>query len=222
MQIHVNQLFKFSLGATDGEIGKIKDIYFDDQSWTLRYLVAETGNWLFQRKVLIAPLAVQRSGLENEILDVNLTKEQVKDSPDIDTELPVSLQQESSLFDHYAWPSFGRAGMGWPTTGVLKGTSALINKLEAKEEFDPHLRSFNHVSKYEVYSSSVHVGMVKDLILDLSDWSIPFLLMENIVNNNSEQIMIASDKVSAIDWETSRISLSLTKYEINTAPRVMV
>jgi hypothetical protein len=39
-------LNSFTLGARDGEIGKVKEFYFDDRSWTVRYLVAETGNWL--------------------------------------------------------------------------------------------------------------------------------------------------------------------------------
>src|SRR5262245_4340906 len=47
----------FSLAAKDGEIGKVKELYFDDQNWTVRYVVVDTGGWLSGRKVLLAPLS---------------------------------------------------------------------------------------------------------------------------------------------------------------------
>jgi len=53
MQYSVKDLKGYAIGATDGDIGKLDDFYFDDKSWTIRYLVAETGNWLLNRKVLI-------------------------------------------------------------------------------------------------------------------------------------------------------------------------
>ena len=35
----------YSLQNTDGQtIGKAKEFYFDDRHWTIRYLVADTGN----------------------------------------------------------------------------------------------------------------------------------------------------------------------------------
>ena len=209
MQVYTNQLFKLSMGALDGEIGSLKDLYFDDKGWIVRYLVAETGSWLFQRKVLIAPMAVdQPVSIVNNSISLKLSKEQVKNSPDIDTELPVSLQQESSLFDHYSWPSFGRAGMGWPTTGMLKGTSALINKLEQKDDFDPHLRSFAHVSKYEVHTAIGPVGVMKDLVIDLSDWSIPQFVLEGLDPNDNKSRLVPTSKIVSIDWETFQIEVS--------------
>ena len=47
--------------AKNGEIGKIHDLYFSDDSWAIRYLIVDTGPWLFGRRVLIAPSAVQEN-----------------------------------------------------------------------------------------------------------------------------------------------------------------
>ena len=150
----------------------------------------------------------QPISISNNLISLTLSKEQVKNSPDVDTELPVSLQQESSLFDHYSWPSFGRAGMGWPTTGVLKGTSALINKLEQKDDFDPHLRSFAHVSKYEVHTAIGPVGVMKDLVIDLSDWSIPQFVLEGLDPNDNKSRLVPTSKIVSINWETFQIEVS--------------
>ena len=67
-------LHKYTLGAVDGEIGKVKDFYFDDRFWTVRYLVADTGNWLEERLVLISPYALVSVDEEREIITTNLTK----------------------------------------------------------------------------------------------------------------------------------------------------
>ena len=43
MLIKASELKGLKLGARDGEIGRVKDFYFDDQNWVVRYLVADTG-----------------------------------------------------------------------------------------------------------------------------------------------------------------------------------
>jgi hypothetical protein len=54
MLYRAKEMKGFKIGATDGDIGKVNDFLFDDHVWTVRYLVAETGNWLLQRPVLIS------------------------------------------------------------------------------------------------------------------------------------------------------------------------
>ena len=50
----------------DGEIGKVREFYFDDQHWAIRYLVADTENWLAGRQVLISPYALGSVNEEEE------------------------------------------------------------------------------------------------------------------------------------------------------------
>jgi uncharacterized protein YrrD len=81
MKRNLKSLIGFTMGATDGEIGKVRDFYFDDHSWTIRYLVVETGGWLSGRKVLISPEAVLKENRDKHVFPVNLTMEQIKNSP---------------------------------------------------------------------------------------------------------------------------------------------
>jgi sporulation protein YlmC with PRC-barrel domain len=101
MKRNINSLIGYSIEATDGKIGTVKDFYFDDETWTIRYLVVETGNWLSGRKVLISPVALIKKNWSNGLIPVNLTKEQIQNSPDIDTDKPVSRQQEAMLNQHH-------------------------------------------------------------------------------------------------------------------------
>src|SRR5688572_14528188 len=114
----VHNLIGFTLGAIDGEIGIIKDFYFDDRTWNVRYLIIETGGWLFGRKVLLSPVELQTPDWQRKVFPVNLTQEQIKNSPDINTDKPVSLRQEIDLRMHYGWADYGgQWGMGYLPVG---------------------------------------------------------------------------------------------------------
>src|SRR5665213_156221 len=98
MKRSIKSLIGYTIGATDGEIGKVKEFYFDDETWTIRYLIVETGSWLSNRKVLILPQVLLKPIWRKRVFPVNLVKEQIKNSPDIDTEKPISRQQEELLY----------------------------------------------------------------------------------------------------------------------------
>src|SRR5579859_5465196 len=102
------------LSARDGLIGHLKDFYFDDQTWTLRYLVADTGDWLSERRVLLSPFAVTRLGREpQDSVAVNLTKQQIADSPSIEEHKPISRQYEAQYAQYYGWPNYWPGPLLW-------------------------------------------------------------------------------------------------------------
>ncbi len=115
-----------AIGATDGAIGEVKDLYFDDEAWVIRYLVVSTGTWLANRKVLISPLALSQPQWALKLLRASLTKEQVKNSPDIDTDTPVSRQLEAQYLEYYRYPDYwgdaGAWGVG-PNPNMMSGTT---------------------------------------------------------------------------------------------------
>ena len=78
-----------AIHATDGPIGLVKDLYFDDDAWAIRYLVVDAGSWLISRKVLISPISFQKPNWDDKTLPVLLTQDQVKNSPDFDSDKPV-------------------------------------------------------------------------------------------------------------------------------------
>ena len=86
----VQDIQGYAIRATDGVIGHVRDVYFDDHNWAVRYFVVDTGTWLASRKVLISRFAVGEPDWAARVMPVSITKEQVKGSPDIDTDKPVS------------------------------------------------------------------------------------------------------------------------------------
>ena len=122
MKRSAKSLFGFTIGATDGEIGKVKDFYFDDNNGSIQYLIVQTGSWLFERKVLISPQLVTTADWEAKTFVVNLTMEQVKNSPDIDTDKPVSRQKKAEIDKYYPRSGFWGGGLLSGTVGVTDGS----------------------------------------------------------------------------------------------------
>ena len=86
MLYSAKKLKSFSLGATDGDIGSVEEIYFDDDAWTIRYFVVDTGKWLSGRKVLVSPYSLEKVNWNEGQIGTRLTKKQIEESPEIETE----------------------------------------------------------------------------------------------------------------------------------------
>ena len=108
------------LSARDGDIGNAQQFYFDDQSWAVRYLIADTGGWLGGRQVLISPYALDPARTDDRVIPVDLTKKQIENSPSLDTDKPVSRQYE---IQYYSFFGGRRTGMAL-TCGAIRLPSA--------------------------------------------------------------------------------------------------
>ena len=113
----IQQRYGEKLRATDGEIGHVRDFYFDDKTWTIRYLVADTGGWLTDRQVLISPHALGHLYPQGKVFLVNLTREQIEKSPSIDEHKPVSRQHEEEYHRYYGYPYYAET---WPLSGLAE------------------------------------------------------------------------------------------------------
>ncbi|GAA3600091.1 hypothetical protein GCM10022223_14540 [Kineosporia mesophila] len=67
-----------SVQATDGHIGKVDEATYDTDS---SYIVVDTGPWIFGKKVLLPAAVIRSVDVEKKDLYVDLTKDQIKESP---------------------------------------------------------------------------------------------------------------------------------------------
>ncbi len=229
MRHNVNRLIGYTIAATDGEIGKVKDFYFDDKTWTIRYLIVETGNWLSDRKVLISPEAVLNPDYAAEAFPVNLTKEQIKNSPDIDTEKPVSRQHEMKLYEYYPWTTYWGGGLwagGIGTTGMVMPRPVSIEQAVQKEDemvgketdADPHLRSTDKVTGYSIKATDGEIGDVEDFIIDDSSWKILFMIVDTGKWFPDKKVLISPKWIKEIKWKTSSVIVNATVDSVKNSP----
>ncbi|MDE2274811.1 MAG: PRC-barrel domain-containing protein [Burkholderiales bacterium] len=227
----------YAIGAIDGSLGQVKDFYFDDRAWVIRYLVVETGSWLASRKVLISPISIHEPSWDARVLPVAITREQVRNSPDIDTALPVSRQHELQYFGHYGYPTYwggsGLWGMGLYPYGLLPGyagygadTSAREQALAAADDRqqardrddDPHLRSCQAVIGYRLHATDGEIGHVESLLVDEDTWAIRYVVVNTSNWWLGHQVLVAPQHVTALDWAGESATVDLGREAIRSAP----
>ena len=214
------ELQNFSIGATDGAIGKIKDFYFDDRAWVVRYLVVETGTRLSNRRVLIAPTGLGELDLASEVIPAALTCAQVRDSPNIDTHKPISRQQEEQLLSYYGYANYWAAGgllESDPAAGLLLPTRPLAlppresTELPRSPHGDPHLRSCAAVSGYHVHASDGDIGHVDGMLIDSRDWRVRFFIVNTSNWWLGYRVLVGTNLVTDVDWGDSKVTVQLSR-----------
>lgn len=234
-----NDLLNLTISASDGTIGDVKDLYFDDESWTIRYLVVETGSWLSSRKVLISPIAADKPDWTSKLLPVSLTREQVKNSPDIDTDMPVTRQHETENLDHYSYPHYW-GGMGMSPAGGYSGMlmpgyagygSATVTRAEAdmaqvvqaqtqarQRDQDPHLRSCKAVVGYDIEASDGEIGTVHGLLVDEDSWAIRYLVVSTGSWWLGHDVLVAPQWIRRVSWADQTVVIDLNRDALKQAP----
>jgi sporulation protein YlmC with PRC-barrel domain len=224
---NVTDLRGYAIRATDGVIGHVDDLYFDDDDWAIRYLIVDTGSWLSGRKVLISPLAIGHPDWMGQLLPVSLTKAQVKKSPDIDTSKPVSRQHEAEYFGYYEYPRYwGGAGL-WGM-GAYPGSLTTENKFEAEMKArrapprqtpgDCHLRSCRTVIGHHIQAKDGAIGHVEDFLVDEHTWAIRYLIVATSNWWGGHHVLVAPQWIDAVSWSEANVSVDLTRNEIKAAP----
>jgi hypothetical protein len=214
----------YSIGATDGLIGAVKDFYFDDTDWVIRYLVVDTGESAPRRKVLISPIAIGRPNWSDKILAAKLTRAQVKGSPDIDTEEPVSRQQEMGYAGYYGYGNYWGGGGLWGAglyPDILQAGRQVNNSGAGSHVIhgaDSHLRSGNAVMRYYVNASDGDIGHVQALLVDEGSWAIRYIVVNTSNWWLGHNVLIAPEWIGYVSWAESSLSVNLTRQAIQDSP----
>lgn len=235
---NLNELENYVIQATDGDIGHLKDCYFEDDTWVVRYFVVDAGTLLTRRMVLVSPISVHRSDWLGRSLAVSITRDQVKHSPDIDTDQPVSRQNEVQYLGYYGYPPYWGGGDLW---GAGSYPDALVPGHAAGERLDhhvrerelevylsaekarhrnddPHLRSCKAVTGYRIHAKDGDIGHVTGFLADDETWAIRFLVVDTSNWWVGHKVLIAPLWIDGIDWTERTVSVDISREAIQTAP----
>ena len=191
-----------SVIATDGEMGSIRNFLFDDQSWTIRYLVVDVGSWLTRRSVVLAITAVEQPDWVKKTFHVHLTKEQVRHSPDVDTEKPASRQQEIAMQKYFGWPIYWADCELGPVSSIPSG-----RKYPVHTKGDSHLRSAWDLAGYEVWATDGEMGRVEGFIMDDASWHLGYLDVKAGDWLHSRSVLVPTRWVNSVSWADHRVNL---------------
>jgi hypothetical protein len=209
----------YKLRSLDGDIGSVKDFYFDDQYWTIRYLVADTGTWLTERQVLISPYALKDVISERHEIGVELTKKQIEASPSLDSDKPVSRQFEDSYFGFFGWPTYWSGPYQWGAyPDIARDRELWKAATPHAKAWNPHLRSTTQVSGHHIQASDGEIGHVVDFLVDGETWAIRYLIVDTRNWWPGMRILLAPEWIERVSWEESRVYVDLSREEIKQSP----
>ncbi len=212
----VRDILGYRAQATDGQIGTVKDFYFDDEAWTVHYIVLDTGHWLPGRRVLISPQSLGEPDWRREILPVGLSCRKIEDSPNIDTEKPVSRRMQSQLLQHFDWtPYWGYLGpaVEQPMTEVAEAEPA------EDHEPDEHLRSVREVCHYRMHARDGEIGQLRDFIVQTEGWVLRYLVVDTRVWLPGKKVLVSPAWIERVDWATAEVYVDLERETIKHGPR---
>lgn len=225
----ISHLSGSKVTASDGDIGHVKEAFFDDRTWTLRYLVVETGSWLSGREVLISPYSVRQPLGSEKHIHVALTQDKVRNSPGVDTHQPVSRQHEREYLAYYQYPEYWDGGSLWgmgslpyPVTPVQARVELQANRTMLERDVkaaEVHLRSSAHVTGYEIQATDDSIGHVQDFVFDDETWAIRYLVVDT--RNwwpGGRKVLIGMHWADRIDWATHKVHVRLTREQVKASP----
>jgi uncharacterized protein YrrD len=210
----INHVKGYVIEATDGTVGKVDEFYFDDRLWKIRYGVISLG---YGRKILLSPMEMSKFDPVGRIIMVSVSRDQVRNSPDIDSELPVDRQHEMRLHEYYNWPFFfvGDSLMNatLPGEGIFAGPVVSENP---SKDYDPHLRSSNNLTNLIVSGKDGElIGKVHDFALDTETWAIPFMV---ISLQGKKMVLCNPSSIAGVDDDENKIVTNLTAEKIHSLP----
>lgn len=178
--INARKLETAEVRARDGVVGCVDDLLFDRATWTVRYLVVDTGGWLAGRRVLIATFAISGHATDTNCFSTDLTQEQVRTSPPATSAQEPTRDHEARLHEHYRWPPY------WISTPAASGIVPPPAAFERPEPRsmpepapdEPHLRRARHVRGYRVAATDGAIGVLDDFLLEPRSWRVAFLIVD--------------------------------------------
>ncbi|GJL57776.1 MAG: hypothetical protein NPIRA03_06330 [Nitrospirales bacterium] len=218
----------YRLRAIDKDLGSVDDFYFDDRLWEIRYLVADTGNWLPGRNVLIGKEALEPSDWEDKVFPLTLTSTEIENSPGIETNLPFSLQKEKELRLFFKWRDYwtddvflqpaGFTPMSVPGGEAIEPAPNEGTNSSGTSDRNPYLRSASEVQGYYIGAKDGEIGHVDDFIVDDSSWKIRYIVVDTQNWLPGKKVLIAPQWVHSINWSDHMVDVAMNRETIERSP----
>ena len=233
-----SELEGYEIAATNGAIGSVDDLLFDDTRWGIRWLVIDTGGWLGGRDVLLPPEALGRPSRDNRRLPVTLTRKQVEQSPALTTDRPVSRQTEADLYRHYGWTPYWENDLSQPLNWLSSGgpqssgflfppgqdvhaapaTAGAKPAAAARPAGDPHLQSVHDVTGHAIHAADGDIGHVEDFLIEDGPWAIRYMVVDTRNWLPGRKVLISPHWIRAVDWPGRRVVLELDRAQVESSP----
>jgi hypothetical protein len=232
---NVKDLEGFAIRATDGVVGQLRDCYFDDEAWVIRYFIVETNSRPSSRRVLISPFSLEPPIWTEKVLPARITLAQVENSPDVDTDKPVSRQHEMGYSEYYGYPNYWGGGGLWgagiypdilqaglapniANSRVRRSNGKPGGSPAVERPTDTHLRSANNVMRYYVHASDGDIGHVQGLLVEDKTWAIRYFIVNTSNWWLGHAVLVSPEWIDDVYWAESKVVVSMSRQAVKDSP----
>ena len=208
----------WKLDGRDGHLGSIKEFYFDDLYWTIRYVAVETGAWLLGRQIVLSPYALEVVDEETKAVSVDVTKARIAASPLLENRCPISKRFEEAYSAYYGYPKYWSGSFAWgPRPNLERNKEKWNESPEDPQGWDPQLRGTDDVQGLTVQASDGELGQVDDFVIDDDAWDIRHLIIKTHTWWPGKRALISPRSIDRINWPESVVFVNLTRDEIKSS-----
>lgn len=222
MLVSVRHLDGFTVASSDGALGSVREVYFDDHLWVIRHLAVDTDGILFSKRVLISPHAITGADFGLRRLDAALTLEQVRNAPGLDTGQPLSREREDALHAHYGYPHWRAGAALWGTVELpFGGRAPDVDETPAEQDRQraaANLRSSADVLGYHVEACDGRIGHIEDFLFDARSWAIRLTVVNTRDWLPGRHVLVAPQWIESIRWDERRARLKVTRQQVESSP----
>ena len=226
MLIKAKQLIGCKVHATDGFIGEIKTLYFESSQWIVRYFALE-GN---ARRFLIPATLFPMQNFSSSDLSLNLRKDQINNSPDIDLSQPLSRLSESTLASYYNIPSYwGPVTREEEVLQVPSEGTMIISHVTGSDiavgaagellvvEQAANLYSTDEIFGFEAQAIDGDIGPVEDVMIDDYSWEMRYLIVDSARLLPGRKVLLSPQWIDSVNETDRKIRVNVTKNTVKSS-----
>ncbi|MCA9756229.1 MAG: PRC-barrel domain-containing protein [Candidatus Eisenbacteria bacterium] len=224
MYLRAKHLQGTKIHATDGKLGQLHSVYFEDRDWKVRYFLVDTGGHMGGRLVLISPYAMDSVNSRRGEIRLDLTTAQVETSPPMDAALPVSRQMEARMVQHYGWPAYWSSyptAAGLPIPPAEAGRPTNTETVPPSAAEDSGLRSSDEIIGYGIHARDGEIGYVEDIFCETMNWHVRFLLVDTRrFLPGGRNVILPVGIINGLSWQDGTVDVASWRKEIKEAPQL--
>lgn len=205
-----------NIEATDGEMGKVQDLYMDDLNWQIRYVLVDTWKSLPGRRVLLSTDSISKLDLVKEQLIVTLDKATIRNSPQISERTNLSFETEGALSDYYGWTKYWIGNLLEDEQSALTDTDDRIEKGMKREAHG--LRSHKQVQDCRVHAANGRLGKIVDAVFDTETWALHSFVIQLKYQPDSGFLLVSPKEFISSEWAEGDLYLEGLRESFLTRP----
>lgn len=219
---NLSDVESYKVVASDGDVGSVVGFLLDDERWTVRYLVVETGGFVGGRRLLVSPIGFRKRPNPHGRFHLGMTIDKVQKSPSIDLTQPISRKQEREFNDYNRYPPYwglkGLWGAGaHPSALVMRqGSSETLGDTNAAMEC--RLRSDKDLRGLEVQGRDGEIGRISDFIIDAETWEVRYWVVATGSWWPEHRVLIAPQWATLTSATEQSLHVDISRESFMTGP----